>query len=107
MEEKLNDNVLTKEYVLNCIAKYEKKINKLAYKEKQYRSVAYNNYKAELNELIQYRQPFIEFLMKEYRMSINDIKSDLLSVKEKNIPSKSVCDMTRNIIVNGFYKIDD
>lgn len=34
MEQKLNDNTLTVEYVMNCIAKYEAKINQLAYKLK-------------------------------------------------------------------------
>ena len=35
MEQKLIDNILTDEYVINCIAKYENKINQLAYKEKK------------------------------------------------------------------------
>lgn len=34
MEEKLRNNILTTEYVFNCVAKYENKINQLAYKEK-------------------------------------------------------------------------
>ena len=29
MENRLSDNILTIEYVLNCVAKYEKKINEL------------------------------------------------------------------------------
>ena len=57
MEDKLNTNTLTKEYILNCIAKHEKKINDLAYKEKQYRSSYYNNHKLELDRLIEYREP--------------------------------------------------
>ena len=38
MEELLSTNVLTREYLLNCVAKDEKKINDIAYKKKQYES---------------------------------------------------------------------
>lgn len=54
MEDKLNTNTLTKEYILNCIAKHEKKINDLAYKEKQYRTSNYNNHKLELDMISAY-----------------------------------------------------
>ena len=101
MEDKLNTNTLTKEYILNCIAKHEKKINELAYKEKQYRSSYYNNHKLELDKMTEYRQPFIDVLMKEYRMSLDDIKIALQNVKDKNIPTNAVCDQIRGIITNG------
>ena len=101
MEDKLNTNTLTKEYILNCIAKHEKKINELAYKEKQYRSSYYNNHKLELDMMTEYRQPFIDILMKEYRMSLEDIKIALQDVKDKNIPTNAVCDQIRGIITNG------
>lgn len=103
MEDKLNSNTLTKEYILNCIAKHEKKIDTLAYKEKQYRGSPYNNHKLELDKLIEYRKPFVDVLMREYRMSLDDIKTALQSVKDKNIPTNAVCDQIRNIITNGCY----
>lgn len=106
MEDKLNTNTLTKEYILNCIAKYEKKINELAYKEKQYRSSYYNNHKLELDKMTEYRQPFIDVLMKEYRMSLEDIKIALQNVKDKNIPTNAVCDQIRGIITNGCYFLE-
>lgn len=106
MEDKLNTNTLTKEYILNCIAKHEKKINDLAYKEKQYRASNYNNHKLEMDKLIEYRQPFIDILMKEYRMSLDDIKTALQSVKNKNIPTNAVCDQIRGIITNGCYFLE-
>ena len=88
MEERFSNNILTVEYVLNCIAKYEDKINQLAYKEKKYRNVGCNNFKLELEELIAYRKPFIDFLMKDCHMFLDDIKSSVANVKEKNIPTK-------------------
>ncbi len=108
METKLNDNILTVEYVINCIAKYEDKINQLAYKEKQYRYVdcGSDNYKIRLEEQIAYRQPFIDFLMKDCHMSLDDIKQSVANVKEKNIPTKKVCDQIREIIVSGVYWIE-
>ena len=106
MEDKLNTNTLTKEYILSCIAKHEKKINDLAYKEKQYRSSYYNNHKLELDKLIEYRQPFVDVLMKEYRMSLEDIKIALQDVKDKNIPTNAVCNQIRGIITNGCYFLE-
>lgn len=106
MEEKLSKNILTVEYVLNCAAKYENKINQLAYKEKQYRNAGYNNFKSQLNGLITYRKPFFEILMNGYHMSLDDIKDSLCKVKEKNIPTKQVCDHIREIIISGHYELE-
>lgn len=106
MEEKLKSNTLTKEYILNCIAKHEKKINELAYKEKQYRASNYNNHKLEMDKLIEYRKPFVDVLMREYRVSLDDIKIALSDVKDKNIPTNAVCDQIRNIITNGGYFLE-
>lgn len=105
MEEKLSKNILTVEYVLNCAAKHENKINQLAYKEKQYRNVGRNSFQSQLNELITYRKPFIEILTSGYHMSLDDIKGSLCNIKEKNIPSKQVCDRIREMIVTGCYKL--
>lgn len=107
MENRLNSNTLTIEYVINCIAKYESKINELAYKEKQYRNCSYNNnYKLDLDKLISYRQPFIDFLIKDCHMSLDEIKDTVSKVREKNIPTKNVCDQIRSIIISGTYLID-
>ncbi len=107
MENRLNSNTLTVEYVISCIAKYESKINELAYKEKQYRNCFYcNNYKLDLDKMISYRQPFIDFLMKDCHMTLDDIKDSLSKVKEKNIPTKNMCDQIRDIILYGNYLIE-
>ena len=101
MEELLSTNVLTREYLLNCVAKDEKKINDIAYKKKQYESSKVNVYKSKFDELIEYRKPFIDVLMSEYRMSLDDIKTELQNVKEKNIPTKEVCNRIREIIMRS------
>ena len=106
MESRLNSNTLTVEYVINCIAKYENKINELAYKEKQYRNCPYNNYKFDLDKLISYRKPFIDFLMQDCHMTLVEIKDTVSKVKEKNIPTKSICYQIRNIIISGIYLIE-
>ena len=108
MEDRLSNNVLTVEYVLNCVAKLDEPISKLAYKEKQYRYVdcGSDNYKIRLEEKIAYRKPFIDFLMKECHMSLDDIKSSVANVKEKNIPTKKVCEQIRNIILSDGYWIE-
>ena len=106
MEERLKSNTLTKEYLLNCIAKHEKGINDLAYKESQYRASCYNNFKLELEKLIEYRKPFMDVLMKEYHMSLDDIKIALKDVKDKNISTAAVCDQIRNLVVKGCYFLE-
>ena len=106
MEEKLNDNILTVEYVINCVAKLNSKADTLAYKKKQYRNADFNNFGIELDELIAYRKPFIDFLMKDCAMSLDDIKDSASNVKEKNITPKKLCDQIREIIVSGRYWIN-
>lgn len=106
MEERLNVNILTSEYVINCIAKYEDKINQLAYKEKQYRNNSCNDFKLRLDELIAYRKPFVDFLMNDCDMSLDDIKESVANAKEKNIPTKKVCNQIRDIITSGTYWIE-
>lgn len=106
MEEKLSNNILTVGYVLNCVTKYENKINQLAYKEKQYENVGYNNFKSQLNGLVTYRKPLIDILMNGCHMSLDDIKDLLCKVKGKNIPTKQVCDHVRELIVSGQYRLE-
>lgn len=106
MEQKINENILTAEYVINCIAKFENKINQLAYKEKQYRNAGSNNYRLELDKLISYRKPFVDFLIRDCQMSLDDIKNAVANVKEKNIPTKKVCDQIRDIIISTVYWIE-
>lgn len=107
MEERLKENVLPEEYVLNCVAKQKKKIEDTAKKEKQYRNTSTNNYKNELEGLIAYRKPFIDFLMKECSLSLDEIKEKADAVKEKNYPTQKVCDLIRDIILDGGYWIDE
>lgn len=106
MELRLSEHILTAEYVINCIAKFENKINQLAYKEKQYRNVGSKDYKLKRDELISYRKPFVDFLIRDCQMSLDDIKSAVVNVKEKNIPTKKVCDQVRDIITSSVYWIE-
>lgn len=106
MEERLSNNIITKEYVINCVARFETKINQLAYKEKQYRNAGYNNFKLQMDDLIAYRKPFIIFLMKNCHMSLDDIKDSVGNVKEKNKPTIKVCNRIREIIISGNYFIE-
>lgn len=106
MEEKLNNNILTIEYIVNCIAKYENKINTLAYKEKQYRNVGYNDFKVQLDKLISYRKPFVDVLINDCHISLDEIKNMIAKVKEKNIPTKIMCNKIRDMIVSGSYWLE-
>lgn len=105
MEDKLSRGVLTKEYILNCIAKVDVKINQLAYKKKQYRD-RYNNFQDEMEKLIAYRRPFADVLVKEFSMTVSEIIISVKNVNEKNIPTKAVCDQIRNMLVSGDYWIE-
>ena len=106
MEDKLKLNVLTAEYIINCIAKHEKKINELAYTEKRYGKATYERVKLDKDKMISYRKPFIDVLMKGYGMSLEVIQSNLQMVDDKNIPTQAVCDRIRNIILNGCYVLE-
>lgn len=111
MEEKLINGVLTVDIIVSCIAKNESRINKLAYDVKKYQNF-YNGInrisesKIKMDKLITYRQPFIDFLMKDCHMSLDDIKQAVANVKEKNIPTKKVCDMVREMLVSRNYWVE-
>lgn len=111
LEEKLNNGVLTVDIISNCIAKNDNRINKLAYKVKQYKywyesMDAIDENKLKLDELIAYRQPFIDVLMKYCHFSLDEVKNMVSNVKEKNIPTKSICDRVREMIVSGSYWLE-
>jgi len=111
MEERLNNHILTKEYVLNCTAKYNKKIVKYAYASKKYENAVQRTYgqenedKQKMKYWIEARKPFIEVLKRDFHMNIDQIKEELLQVKSKNIPAWTVCDQIRDMIVYGNYGI--
>ncbi len=108
MDANLEKNILTPEYIINCIAKDDKKINELAYKQRKYEYVPtkYIDFKSEKKKLVEYRQPFIDILMRECNMSLDDIKNAVKNTKVKNIPTKEVCNRIRDMIVSGYYRLE-
>lgn len=105
MEQLLSEHKLTKELLINCIAKSDKKIADLAYKERQYRYVGFNNYKLELNELIKYRQPFLDVLKDGYHMTMEEIKKEIADADANKIPTNKVIDQIRNMIETWDYTL--
>ena len=111
MEEKLNNGILTVDIIVSCIAKNENKINKLAYDIKKYQQFydginRVNESKIKMDELVKYRKPFIDVLMKSCFLSLDEIKEKVANVKEKNIPTKVICDMVRAMLVSGNYWLE-
>lgn len=103
MEQLLSEHKLTKELIINCIAKSDKKVAELAYKEKQYRHAYCNSYKLYLDELIQYRQPFFDVLKDGYNMTLAEIKNEIAVANKNKIPTKKVIDEIRNMIETWDY----
>lgn len=113
MEERLSNHILTKEYVLNCTAKYNKKIAKHAYDSKKYKNALVtacgeeNERKQQMEYWIEARKPFMNVLKWECHMNIDQIKEELMQVKSKNIPAWTVCDQIRDMIVSGDYVMQE
>lgn len=105
IEQLLNEHKLTKELLINCIAKSDKKVAVLAYKEKQYRYVGCNNFKLELDNLIEYRQPFFDVLKDGYHMTLAEIKSEIAVADVNKIPTKRVIDQVRDMIETWDYML--
>ena len=105
MEQLLSEHKITKELLISCIAKSEKKVSDLAYKEKQYRNIGYNNFKQELDNLIQYRQPFFDVLKDGYHMTLEEIKSEISATDANKIPTKKVIDQIREMIETWDYTL--
>lgn len=105
MEQLLDERKITKELLISCIAKSDKKVADLAYKEKQYRNVGYNNFKLELDNLIQYRQPFFDALKDGYHMTLEEIKDEIAVADVNKIPTKKVIDQIRGMIETWDYTL--
>lgn len=107
MEQLLHEHKLTKELLISCLAKYDKKASDLAYKEKQYRNIHHtdsdSNYKQELNELIEYRKPFVDVLMERYNMTLAEIKYEIAAINENKISTKKIVEQIRDMIEEGDY----
>lgn len=105
MEQLLNEHKLTKELLIHCIVKSDKKVSDLAYKEKQYRYVGYNNFKLELDELIKYRQPFFDVLREGYHMTLDEIKNEIANADTNKMPTNKVVDQIRNMLETWDYTL--
>lgn len=110
MEQLLHDRKFTKELLISCLAKYDKKASDLAYKEKQYRNFHHTDYyitncKQELNELIEYRQPFVDILKDGYNMTLAEIKHEVTAINKNKIPTKKVVEQIRDMIEEGDYTL--
>lgn len=105
MEQLLSERKITKELLISCIAKSEKKVSDLAYKEKQYRNIGYNNFKQDLDNLIQYRQPFFDVFKDGYHMTLAEIKNEIAIADENKIPTKKVADQIRDMIETWDYTL--
>ena len=105
MEQLLNEHKLTKELLISCIAKSDKKTSDIAYKEKQYRNIGYNNFKSDLDKLIHYRQPFIDVLIKGYNMTLEEIKKEIAVADINKIPTNNVIDQVRNMLEEFNYTL--
>lgn len=105
MEQLLSEHKLTKELLINCIAKSDKKVADLAYREKQYRYAGYNNFKQELDELIKYRQPFFDVLKDGYHITLEEVKKEIANADVNRIPTNKVIDQIRNMIETWDYTL--
>lgn len=105
MEQLLDERKITKELLVHCLAKSDKKVADLAYKERQYRNVGYNNFKLELDNLIKYRQPFFDVLKDGYHMSLAEIKSEIAIADVNKMPTKKVIDQIRGMIETWDYTL--
>lgn len=105
MEQLLSEHKITKELLIKCIAKSDKRVADLAYKEKQYRYIGCNNFKLELDELIQYRQPFFDVLKDGYHMTLAEIKNEITITDVNKIPTKKVIDQIRGMIETWDYTL--
>jgi len=107
IEDMLSNNILTQEILINCCAKYNSKISRLAYNEKCYKNYECRGSNQEqLQELIDYRKPFMDVLMREYKLSLDVIKDMIAEADVGNIPTKKIRDQVRDIILNGNYQLE-
>ena len=64
-----------------------------------------NNFRLELDKLIQYRQPFFDVLKDGYHMTLAEIKSEVAVADVNNIPTKKVIGQIRDMIETWDYTL--
>lgn len=111
MEEWINTHTLTIELLLICLAKLSPLIKESAYKEKIYANVdiVYGSGSAEHTEkklfFSDIRKPMMDVLLRDYKMSFDEITLRVEDIPENKIPTIKVCQRVQEIINDGQYLI--
>lgn len=110
LERALSENRVDQKLLINCCAKFSNKASRMAAKMKR-NPLSAKHYKEPLQELVEYRAPFLKVLHNEYGLSLDQIKAEIADTlhddkKAADIPSYEVIGTVREMIVNGEYAAD-
>lgn len=110
LEKAISENRVDQKLLINCCAKFANKASRMAAKMKR-NPLSAKYYKEPLQELVEYRAPFLKVLHNDYGMSLDQIKAEIASTlhdekKAADIPSYKVIGTVREMIVSGEYAVD-
>lgn len=110
LEKAISENRVDQKLLINCCAKFANKASRMAAKMKR-NPLSAKYYKEPLQELVEYRAPFLRVLHNEYGMSLDQIKAEIAATlhdekKVADIPSYEVIGTVREMIVSGEYAVD-
>lgn len=130
LEKMIEQHELDQELLIHCIAVINKRVNR-AYASLQ-KLTAYHDYdleweeyqrinhlppyysvrdidvseaKKKLEELITYRKPFLELLMKEYKISLDHVKSLVAQADKNKNPTFEMVETIHEMIIHLRYRL--
>ena len=130
LEKMIENHELNKEMLVHCIAVINKKINRTykKYRELKYKcesdkkweayrkehpvppyysvdDIQVENAKRKFDELVAYRKPILDVLMKGYAISLDTVKTLVMDADDNKLPTQKTVDTIRDMIVNSYYKL--
>lgn len=105
---------LNQQLLIFCVAKFDARISRLTYDARKYKNApdyfGIEGREKEIEQLTEYRSPFLSVLCKNFHMSIGQIKDEVAATladpkRSKNIPTHKEVDVVRELILSGQFSI--
>lgn len=115
LENWMTAKTVNKQLLISCLAAFDTRASQLAKTVEKYRynssyiSIsAFTEANAKLEELIEFRKPFLAVLHNNYELSLDEIKCLIAttlkeSTLKKNIPTRQMIDQVQELLLSGYF----
>lgn len=118
LEQALSEQRINQRLLIDCCAKFTRKAKKLAARVRSSRALVMiidenmDDWNSQLQQLIEYRKPFLAALHTRYGLTLDQIKAEIADTlhdekKCADIPSYGVINDVREMITSGRCVFED